>query len=145
MKGVTISTFGGNPITNTAAKAVLDLIEEDNLAANAAETGGYLRGKLEELMDKHPLMGEVRGMGLLQAIEFVQDRQSKAPATQETLRIMEAARENRILLGRGGLYGNVLRISPPMNIGKGDVDEFIKRLDASISQVAEPAGSRSAR
>ncbi len=139
LKGVTISTFGGNPVTTTAAKAVLDFIEEEHLAANAAETGAYLRGKLEELKDKHDLIGDVRGMGLMQAIELVQDRKTKAPATAETARLMEAARENRILIGKGGLYGNVIRISPPMNIGKSDVDEFTRLLDASLAQVCEPA------
>jgi 4-aminobutyrate aminotransferase len=135
LKGLTISTFGGNPVATTAAKAVIDLIEQENLAANAAETGAYLRQGLEELQEKHSLIGEVRGMGLMQAIELVEDRRSKAPATQETLRMMEAARENRILIGRGGLYGNVLRISPPLNIQKTDVDEFIRRLDSSFAAV----------
>ncbi|MBI3207296.1 MAG: aspartate aminotransferase family protein [Candidatus Solibacter usitatus] len=145
MKGVTISTFGGNPITNTAAKAVIDLIEEENLSANAASTGAYLRARLEEMKEKHSIIGDVRGMGLMQAIELVKDRQSKEPATQETLRLMESARENRILIGRGGLYGNVARLSPPLNIQPADVDEFITRLDASLIQVTEPAAAGSAR
>jgi 4-aminobutyrate aminotransferase len=132
LKGLTISTFGGNPISTTAAKAVIDLIEEQKLATNAADTGGYLRASLEELQRKHTLIGEVRGMGLMQGVELVEDRKSKTPAVKQTLRIMEAARDNRILIGRGGLYGNVLRISPPMNIQKSDVDEFIRRLDASF-------------
>jgi 4-aminobutyrate aminotransferase len=135
MKGVHISTFGGNPITNTAAKAVIDLIEEENLAANAAETGGYLRHRLEELQQRHPLIGDVRGMGLMQGLELVEDRTSKAPATQHALRLMEAAREKRILIGRGGLSGNVIRISPPMNIRKPDVDEFIGRLDSALGSL----------
>ena len=133
MKGVTISTFGGNPIVTTAAKAVLDYIEEHNLARNTEETGAYLRNKLIGLQDKYPAIGDVRGMGLLQAIELVEDRQTKAPATALTLRMMEAARENRIMIGRGGLYGNVIRLSPPMNIGRADVDEFILRLDAAFA------------
>ena len=99
-------------------------------------SGDYLRAKLLELQDKHPLIGDVRGMGLMQAIELVQDRQSKAPASAEALRLMEAARENRILIGRGGLEGNVIRISPPMNIGRSDVDDFIVALDRSFSQVS---------
>jgi 4-aminobutyrate aminotransferase-like enzyme len=74
-------------------------------------------------------------MGLMQGIELVEDRKLKTPAVQQTLRIMEAARDNRILIGRGGLYGNVLRISPPMNIQKSDVDEFIQRLDASFGSL----------
>jgi 4-aminobutyrate aminotransferase len=134
LKGLTISTFGGNPISATAAKAVLDLIEEENLATNAATTGACLRARLEELKDKHTLIGDVRGLGLMQALELVRNRESKEPATEETLRVMEAAREQRILLGRGGLYGNVLRISPPLNVQTSDVDEFVRRLDASFEQ-----------
>lgn len=133
-KGVTISTFGGNPIATTAAKAVLDFIDEQNLAANAAETGAYLRSHLEQLKAKHPLIGEVRGMGLMQAIELVQDRESKTPAAAETVQVMEAARQNGILVGKGGTYGNVIRITPPLNIARSDVDEFIPRLDRSLTQ-----------
>jgi 4-aminobutyrate aminotransferase-like enzyme len=132
VKGPTISTFGGNPIAATAAKAVIDFIEERKLSINAAEMGAYLRNKLTDLQAKHPLIGDVRGMGLLQAIELVEDRQDKKPAAAQALAVMEAARENRILLGKGGLYGNVLRISPPLNIGKADIDEFTRLLDASF-------------
>ncbi|MGI8742898.1 MAG: aspartate aminotransferase family protein [Bryobacteraceae bacterium] len=132
VKGTTLSTFGGNPIATTAAKAVIDFIEDQKLSINAAEVGFYLREKLLELQEKHPLIGEVRGMGLMQAIELVEDRQSRKPALTETLAVMEAARENRILVGRGGLFGNVLRITPPLNIAKRDVDEFIRQLDASF-------------
>ena len=136
VKKMTISTFGGNPVSTAAAKAVLDLIEEERLAENAAETGAYLRARLEELKDKHALIGDVRGMGLMQGIELVEDRKTKAPATAAALRLMEAARENRILIGRGGLEGNVLRISPPLNITRGDVDAFVNALDASLTKAA---------
>jgi 4-aminobutyrate aminotransferase-like enzyme len=132
LKGATISTFGGNPVTTTAAKAVIDFIEEHNLSINAAEVGAYLHNKLEDLKAKFPIIGDVRGMGLMQGIELVEDRESKKPATAQTLAVMEATRENRILLGKGGFYGNVLRISPPMNISKTDVDEFARLLDASF-------------
>ena len=135
MKGVTISTFGGNPVVTTAAKAVIDYIEEQNLLRNTEEPGAYLRGKLLALKDKYQLLGDVRGMGLLLALELVEDRRSKAPATAATLQMLEAARENRIMIGRGGIYGNVLRLSPPMNIGRSDVDEFILRLDAAFAKV----------
>jgi len=129
---LTISTFGGNPVTATAAKAVIDFIEEQNLLENCANTGGYLRAGLEDLKEKHELIGDVRGMGLLQAIELVQDRKTKAPAAAETTMAMEAARQNRLLVGKGGMYGNVLRISPPMNVGRADVDQFLKLLDRSL-------------
>ncbi len=120
-------------MTATAAKAVIDFIEEQNLMVNCAETGGYLRGKLEELKEKHEIIGDVRGMGLMQAIELVEDRTTKAPATAQTAMAMEAARQNRLLIGKGGMYSNVLRISPPMNVGRTDVDQFIELLDKSLA------------
>jgi 4-aminobutyrate aminotransferase len=141
VKGLTISTFGGNPVTTTQAKAVIDFIEERKLLTNCTETGGYLRGRLEELRDKHEIIGEVRGMGLMQAIELVEDRASKVPATSQTAIIMEAARENRLLIGKGGMFGNVLRITPPMNVGRADVDQFIDLLDRSLAQCTAMAGS----
>ena len=139
VRGLTISTFGGNPVTATAAKAVIDFVEEQNLMANCAETGAYLRGKLEELKEKHEIIGDVRGMGLMQAIELVEDRKTKAPATRQTAMAMEAARENRLLVGKGGMYGNVLRLSPPMNIGRSDVDQFAELLDKSLAVVGAVA------
>ena len=139
IKGVQISTFGGNPVTATAAKAVIDFIDENNLRVNAAETGAYLRSKLEELQEKHPIIGDVRGMGLMQAIELVEDRESKKPATAASLALLEAARENGILIGKGGMYGNVVRITPPLNISKTDVDEFARLLDRSLAAATQPA------
>jgi 4-aminobutyrate aminotransferase len=135
LKGATISTFGGNPVTATAAKAVIDFIEEQKLLDNCTETGGYLRGSLEELKDRHEMIGDVRGMGLMQAIELVLDRKSKAPATAQTAQLLEVARESGLLVGKGGLYGNVIRVTPPMNIGRADVDQFIRLLDKSLSAV----------
>jgi 4-aminobutyrate aminotransferase-like enzyme len=135
LKGLTISTFGGNPVTNTAAKAVLDYIEQNNLLANTETTGAVLRSGLLRLQEKHARIGDVRGMGLLQAIELVEDRTTKTPATEFTARLMESARENRLLIGKGGMFGNVIRISPPMNVSASDVEEFLRRLDVSLSQV----------
>lgn len=144
LKGTTISTFGGNPVTATAAKAVIDYIDEHNLMINAAETGAHMRSHLESLQAKYSIIGDVRGMGLMQAIELVEDRGTKAPAVTATMQLMEAARENRLLIGKGGTFGNVIRITPPLNISKSDVDEFISRLDASLAQVTSlaTAGAR---
>jgi 4-aminobutyrate aminotransferase-like enzyme len=138
VRKLTISTFGGGPIPTTAAKAVIDLIEEDRLGANAAETGAYLRSGLLEMQEKYPIIGDVRGMGLMQAIELVEDRGTKAPATASTARLMEAAREHRLLIGRGGLHGNVIRISPPLNVRRTDVDAFLCALDLSLAMVTAP-------
>ncbi|HUI54169.1 MAG TPA: aspartate aminotransferase family protein [Bryobacteraceae bacterium] len=139
VKGLTISTFGGNPVTTTAAKAVIDYIEEQNLLANCTETGAYLSARLHELKEKHEIVGDVRGMGLLQAIELVEDRKTKAPATSATVMAMEAAKDNGLLMGKGGMYGNVLRCSPPMNIGRADVDHFFTALDKALAVVGAVA------
>jgi len=134
-KGLQISTFGGNPVTSVAARATIAVIEEDRLMDNAEVVGGYYRAKLEELQKKHKYIGEVRGMGLLQAIELVKDKTTKEPAPQETNRVMDEARNRGLLIGKGGLYGNVLRSSPPLNISKADVDECIRILDESFTAV----------
>lgn len=133
MKGLTISTFGGNPLATAAAKAVLDFIEENKLRENTQVVGDYLHQRLRELQGKHALIGDVRGLGLLAALELVKDRGTKEPAAAETNAVMDRCRQNRVLLGKGGLYGNVLRISPPMNVSRDDVDEFIRRLDRSFA------------
>jgi 4-aminobutyrate aminotransferase len=140
-QGSTISTFGGNPVATVAARAVIEVIEEDNLRENTHVVGGYLRKRLEELQEKHPLIGDVRGLGVMQAMELVRDRQTKEPAPQEALQLLERTRENGLLIGRGGLYGNVIRLGPPMNISKDDVDEAIRILDKSLGEVAKSAAS----
>ncbi|MGH9492475.1 MAG: aspartate aminotransferase family protein [Terriglobales bacterium] len=134
-QGLTISTFGGNPVTATAARAVIDIIEEDDLKTNAAVVGGYFRQKLEELQQKYPLIGDVRGMGLMQALELVTDRKTKEPAAAATNSLLEEARKRGLLIGKGGMYGNVVRMSPPLNIAKADVDEAIRLLDESFAAV----------
>ena len=134
-KGLQISTFGGNPVTSVAARATIAVMEEDNLKENSAVVGGYYRSKLEELQQKHRLIGEVRGMGLLQAMELVKDRNTKEPAPQETNRFMDEAKNRGLLVGKGGLYGNVIRTSPPLNINKADVDEAIRIMDEALTAV----------
>ena len=134
-QGLTISTFGGNPVAMVAARATIEVIEEEKLMENVELVGTYFRSKLEELQQKYPLIGDVRGMGLMQALELVKDRNTKEPAPEATLELMERTKDNGLLIGKGGLYGNVIRLSPPMNISKADVDEAIKLLDKSFAQV----------
>ncbi len=133
-KGLTISTFGGNPVTCAAAKATIDLIEEGRLMDNAHEVGNYFRQGLESLKEEHAVIGDVRGMGLMQGIELVKDRKTKEPATNLTGTVLERARANGLLVGRGGLYANVIRMSPPLNIGKSDVDQAIRALGKSMAE-----------
>jgi 4-aminobutyrate aminotransferase-like enzyme len=137
-EGLQISTFGGNPVSSVAAKATIDLIEEDRLMDNADTVGRYFRQGLETLQQKYPVIGDVRGMGLMQAMEFVRDRQTKEPAPQETAQFMEQCRQRGLLVGKGGLYGNVIRTSPPLNISKADVDEALRVMDGALAAVCAP-------
>jgi alanine-glyoxylate transaminase/(R)-3-amino-2-methylpropionate-pyruvate transaminase len=132
-EGLTIATFGGNPVSCAATLATIEVMEEENLPSNAQVVGDYLRGKLEELKEKHPLVGDVRGMGLIRGIELV--REGKEPAKQEILQVFEATKRRGLLIGKGGLYGNVIRIAPPLNIAKADVDEAVRILDEAFEEV----------
>jgi len=132
-EGLTIATFGGNPVSCAAALATIEVIEEENLASNAQVVGNYLREKLEELKEEYPLIGDVRGMGLMQGVELV--REQKEPAGEEILQVFEATRRRGLLIGKGGLYGNVIRIAPPLNIAKADVDEAVRILDEAFEEI----------
>jgi 4-aminobutyrate aminotransferase-like enzyme len=134
-QGSNIATFGGNPVTSVAARATIELIEEENLRENAHTVGAYFRGKLEELQQKHALIGDVRGMGLMQALELVKDRKTKEPAPEATNKVMERARHNGLLIGKGGLFGNTIRMAPMLNTTKGDVDDAMQLLDRSFTEV----------
>jgi 4-aminobutyrate aminotransferase-like enzyme len=133
-QGQSISTFGGNPVTATAALATLDYIEEHRLADNARVQGERLREHLLALQRKHPFIGDVRGKGLMQAIEII-GRQGE-PLPDETARAFEETRRLGLLVGRGGLYKNCLRIAPPMTVSAADIDEAARLLDQSLSAIA---------
>lgn len=133
--GLTFSTFGGNPVSCAAALAVLKVIEDDDLKKNSAEVGGYFRAGLEELKEKYPVIGDVRGMGLMQAAELVKDRKTKEPDPQTVARVMEETKKHRVLVGKGGLYGNVIRTGMMLNSTKDHVDELIAAMDKSFAAV----------
>jgi 4-aminobutyrate aminotransferase-like enzyme len=135
-KGLTISTFGGNPVTAVAAKATIDLIEEERLMDNAQTAGEHFRQGLEALKEKHKAIGDVRGMGLMQAVELVKDRKTKEPAAEMTNQVLGRCRDNGLIIGKGGLYANVLRMSPPLNIPTSDVDTALAALDKSLREVS---------
>jgi 4-aminobutyrate aminotransferase len=131
--GITFATFGGNPVSAAAALAVLEVIEEENLRRNAAEVGAYLRQRLEELQQRHPCVGDVRGMGLMQGLELVKDRQTKEPHPQAALTLMEETKRRGVLIGKGGLYANVIRTGMPLIAGNEHVDELVAALDAGLA------------
>ncbi|MGA7394156.1 MAG: aminotransferase class III-fold pyridoxal phosphate-dependent enzyme [Terrimicrobiaceae bacterium] len=126
------NTFGGNPVAMAAGKAVLEVIEREKLQENALRLGGYLLAGLEKLKQKHGLIGDVRGKGLLLGIELVRDRGTKEPAKVECAQVLENARERGLLLGKGGLWGQTIRFAPPMCITQGDADFLLDVLDRSL-------------
>jgi 4-aminobutyrate aminotransferase-like enzyme len=125
---LTISTFGGEPVSCAAANATLDVIQNDRLLDNAEKMGRRLRSGLEELQRRFPkTIGDVRGMGLMQAIELVQDETAgdRTPNPKATARLFEETKKRRLLIGKGGLYGNVIRISPPLTVDSAAIDDAL--------------------
>lgn len=132
------NTFGGDPMQTAQARATMDIIAEENLIANAKSMGKRLKDGLQELMKKHSLIGDVRGKGLLVGMEFVKDRVSKEHAVEETLVFMDKCKERGVLVGKGGLFGNVVRVAPPLSIKASQVDELLEVFDRSLAEI--PAG-----
>lgn len=129
------NTFGGNPVSCAMGKAVLEVIEREKIQKNAHVVGSYMIEGFHHLMQKHSIIGDVRGRGLMTGIELVRDRKTKEPATQECAEIFERVKEMGLLLGKGGLYGNTLRIKPPMCLIKADVDFMLEVLDIAFSEL----------
>jgi alanine-glyoxylate transaminase / (R)-3-amino-2-methylpropionate-pyruvate transaminase len=135
---LTISTFGGNPITATAAKATIEVIEKRDLRTNSEVQGKRLRAGLERLKQKYPrTIGDVRGMGLMQGVELVEDetKKNRTPNPKATGRLFEETKKRGLLIGKGGLYGNILRISPALTVNAAEVDEAITKLDESFGAI----------
>ena len=136
-KGLTISTFGGNPVSCAASLAVIEVMEEEASPQHVAEVGSHFRAGLERLQDKYPLIGDVRGKGLMQGVEMVLDRETKEPATKAVNALFEQTRQRGLLIGKGGLYGNSLRLAPPLTATRDHVDEALEILDHAFAAVQE--------
>ena len=129
------NTFGGNPVACTQGRAVLQVIDEDRIQENAARVGGRLRAGFVRLAEKHSVIGDVRGLGLMLGVEMVTDRVTKEPAKAECARVFETCRDLGLLIGKGGLHGNVLRIKPPMCLTEADADFLLAVLDESLRRL----------
>lgn len=132
---VHFNTFGGNPVVTAMGKAVLEVIEQEKLQENSLKLGAHLKAGLEQLKSRHPIIGDVRGLGLLLGIEMVKDRTTKAPASAECTAVLESAREMGLLLGKGGLWGQTIRFAPPMCITPADADFSLEVLDAAFAKL----------
>lgn len=135
-KGLSISTFGGNPVSCEATMRVIDVIEERKLLDNCTKMGNLLQQRLKKMQERFKCIGEVRGMGLMQAVECVTDRQTKEPDANTVKKLFEATRELGLLIGKGGLYGNVLRISPAMTITEAEIHQGADLIEKAFEQVA---------
>ncbi len=129
------ATFGGNPLSCAAAVAVIDIIQESNYLERASKLGNELKKKLQALQEDHKIVGDVRGQGMMLGIELVRDRETKEPAIQEMLQIMEYCREKGLLIGKGGLDNNVIRLQPPLELTSEQIDEACSILGDAFSKV----------
>ncbi len=136
LKGkIHFNTFGGDPYQTMQASETIDIIHDENLIENALQMGTYLKEGLQELQKSFPLIGEVRGRGLMLGMELVKDPGTKEPATKKTARLMDLAKDNYLLLGKGGLLGNVIRITPALNITRAECDEVLIKLCQSLKSM----------
>ncbi|MCP4931046.1 MAG: aspartate aminotransferase family protein [Candidatus Marinimicrobia bacterium] len=134
----TISTFGGNPVSCAAANKTLEIMERDNLAANSEEMGALLFEGLNRMQGDHPeLIGDIRGKGLMVGVELVVDETAKdrTPNSKAVDQLLEETKKRGLLIGRGGLYGNCVRITPSLNIGKDEINEALDILNASFNAI----------
>lgn len=141
---LTISTFGGNPMSCAAANATLEVIEKEQLAANSETQGARLRAGLEELKRRYPgPVGDVRGKGLMLAIELVRNEKDgdRTPDAPAVARLFEETKKRGLLIGKGGLHGNAVRISPPLTAGAGEIDQALRILDESFAAMEQSPGS----
>ena len=129
------NTFGGNPVVCAQGKAVLEVIDREKLQHNSLKLGEKILAGLNKLKEKHRLIGDVRGKGLMLGIELVKDRQSKEPAREECAQILESCKEMGLLLGKGGLWGQTVRFSPPMCIHEKDADFLLEVLDLAFDRL----------
>jgi 4-aminobutyrate aminotransferase-like enzyme len=134
-RGEMSSTLGGNPLSCAASLAVFDIIEKEGLLEKTVRNGAYLKGKLLDLMAKHKVIGDIRGMGLVYGIEFVLDRETKAPAPDLTRDIVLKCVDRGLMVGKLGLYGNVMRVAPPLVITPELIDKSAAILDGVLSEL----------
>ncbi|XP_026434381.1 alanine--glyoxylate aminotransferase 2 homolog 1, mitochondrial-like [Papaver somniferum] len=132
---IQFNTFGGNPVCSAGGLAVLRVLDKEKRQAHCADIGSHLTERLKALQQRYDLIGDIRGRGLMLGVELVTDRKEKTPAKVETAVLFEKLRELGVLVGKGGLHGNVFRIKPPMCFSKDDADFLVDALDYSLSKL----------
>jgi 4-aminobutyrate aminotransferase len=135
IKANSISTFGGNPISTAAALATIDYVERHDVQTNAYKVGNRLRSGLDHLAEQHDIVGEVRGKGLMIGVELVQPG-TIDPNPEAASAILEAAKDRGLLVGKGGLFGNALRVAPPLTLTEAEADEGLAILTEAVAEAA---------
>ncbi|MGZ8754692.1 MAG: aminotransferase class III-fold pyridoxal phosphate-dependent enzyme, partial [Acidimicrobiia bacterium] len=130
-----ISTFGGNPLATAGALANLEYLLENDLQTNSLKVGQHLRSRLDHLADQFEIVGDVRGKGLMIGVELVHSG-GKDPYPEAAARIMEETRAGGLLIGKGGMFGNVLRIAPPLSLTEEEADEGFEILSEAVAATA---------
>jgi len=133
-----LSTFGGNPVSCAAALANIQFLQDEDLPARAAENGEYAMQKLREIQKHSPLIGEVRGLGLMIGVELVRD-EKLTPANSEAEAVRDALLRQGVLVGVGGVYGNVVRFQPPLIITQEQIDRAVAAFSTALATIAQPA------
>jgi 4-aminobutyrate aminotransferase-like enzyme len=128
------NTYGGNPVSCAAGLAVLDVLRDEHLQANALAVGTYFRTGLERLKVRHPLLGDVRGLGLFLGVELVRDGRTLEPADAEAAYIVERLRDKRILASTDGLWHNVIKIKPPLVYTQDNADTFLEKFEEVLRE-----------
>jgi 4-aminobutyrate aminotransferase-like enzyme len=133
---VYFNTFAGDPLQMIQSKLTLEIIKEEKLVENARAMGELLKDGLLQLQLKHSFIGDVRGRGLMLGIELVKDTITKVPATEETIQLMDMCKDKGLLLGKGGRFGNVFRIAPPLTINRDQVNFMLETIDQCLSDLS---------
>ncbi|HMU61889.1 MAG TPA: aminotransferase class III-fold pyridoxal phosphate-dependent enzyme, partial [Gemmatimonadales bacterium] len=133
------STFGGSTLSCRVGTEVLRIVDEEGLQASAMAAGAKLLAGLRELQQRHPVIGDVRGIGLFVGVDLVTDRATRTPATRAARYVKNRLRQERILIGTEGPDDNVLKIRPPLTVDADDIEHLIERLDLVLSEA--PASS----
>ncbi|PNV77936.1 MAG: aspartate aminotransferase family protein, partial [Thermoproteota archaeon] len=128
-------TFGGNPVSCAVALKVIEIMQRDKIPERAERIGSIIRKRLNEMSERYEIIGDVRGLGAMQAIELVKDRETKEPAVEETSRLFDAARKKGLLLLKAGIYLNVIRIHPPLTIEEDLLNRGLDILEESLREV----------
>jgi 4-aminobutyrate aminotransferase len=134
---INMYTVAGNPVSCTAGLATLDYIERHNLADNAREIGAYLLDSFNRLAEKHELIGDARGKGMILGVELVRDRTTKEPAATEAAKVVYRCKELGLIIFYGGIYSNVLEITPPLTMTRQEADQGLAIVDQALTDVEE--------